>query len=171
MSCPRLHQRVRRKNQENEMLRVCVIGLGPIGNRHADMYLADPLAQLVGVCDVLTDRADAASRRLGVPAYDDAQKMLDALRPDVCSVTTGGYEYGSDHYWPTLQALEAGCHVLGEKPISNDIARAEEMVAKARPKGLCYGINLNHRFTPAARLAKKWQNQSPLGHPLVIKMS
>jgi len=153
------------------MLRVCVIGLGPIGNRHADMYQADPLAQLVGVCDLLKDRADAASRRLGVPAFYDAQPMLDALRPDVCSIATAGYENGGDHYQPTLQALQAGCHVLGEKPISNEIARAEEMVALARQKGLCYGINLNHRFTPAARLAKQWQNEGRLGHLLFINMS
>jgi len=153
------------------MLRVCVIGLGPIGNRHADVYQAEPLAELVGVCDVLPERAQAVGRRLGVPAFTDAQAMLAALKPDVCSITTGGYEYGSDHYAPTLLALEAGCHVLGEKPISNEIARAEEMVAKARQKGLCYGINLNHRFTPAARLAKKWQTEGRLGHLLFINMS
>ena len=153
------------------MLRVCVIGMGPIGNRHADMYKTDSLAELVGVCDILKDRADDASRRLGVPVFYDAQKMLDALRPDVCSITTGGYEYGSDHYEPTLQALEARCHVLGEKPICNEISKAEEMVEKARVKGLCYGINLNHRFTPAARLAKKWQNEGRLGRLLFINMS
>ena len=153
------------------MLRVCVIGMGPIGNRHADMYQADPLAELVGVCDIVKERADAASLRLGVPAYYEAQNMLDALHPDLCSVTTGGYEYGSDHYEPTMLALQSGCHVLGEKPISNEISRAEEMVAKAREKGLCYGINLNHRFTPAARLAKKWQNEGRLGHLLFVNMS
>ena len=80
------------------MLRVCVIGMGPIGNRHADMYAADPLADLVGVCDVRQDRADAAAKRLSVPAFTTATKMLAALKPDVCSITTGGYEYGSDHY-------------------------------------------------------------------------
>lgn len=153
------------------MLRVCVIGMGPIGNRHCDMYKADLLADLVGVCDIRRDRADAASARLGVPCFDDAQKMLDALKPDVVSVTTGGYEYGSDHYEPTIQALEAGCNVLGEKPICNDIAKAEAMVAKAREKGLCYGINMNHRFTPAARLAKQWQNDGRIGHLLFCNMS
>ena len=86
-------------------------------------------------------------------------------------VATGGEEYGSDHHLPTIQALEAGCHVLGEKPISNDIRQAEQMVAKAKEKGLCYGINLNHRFTPAAYLAKQWQNEGRLGHLLFINMS
>lgn len=153
------------------MLRVAVIGMGAIGNLHARMYRADPLAELIGVCDIQTDRADAAAARFGVPAFYDCQQMLDALHPDLCSVTTGGYEYGSDHYLPTMQALAAGCHVLGEKPISNEIAKAEEMVTLAREKGVCYGINLNHRFTPAARLAKKWIDEGRLGHLLFINMS
>jgi predicted dehydrogenase len=153
------------------MLRVCVIGMGPIGNRHADMYKSDPLAELVGVCDIRKDRADAAAVRLEVPSFTDARKMLDELRPDVCSITTGGYEYGSDHFEPTMIALDAGCHVLGEKPISNDIAQAEKMVAKAREKNRSYGINLNHRFTPAARVAKKWVDEGRLGHLLFVNMS
>ena len=153
------------------MLRVCVVGMGPIGNRHAMIYNEDPLAELVGVCDIRVDRADTASRTHGAPVFYDAQEMLAALKPDVCSVTTGGYEYGSDHYLPTMQALEAGCHVLGEKPISNEIAKAEEMVAKAREKGLCYGINLNHRFTEATYIAKRWQNEGRLGHLLFVNMS
>ena len=61
--------------------------------------------------------------------------------------------------------------MLGEKPISNEIAKAEEMVAKAEEKGVCYGINLNHRFTPAAYLAKEWLDEGRLGHLLFFNMS
>ena len=89
----------------------------------------------------------------------------------IVSVTTGGCEYGSDHYEPTMQALEAGCHVLCEKPIHNEISKAEAMVAKAREKNLCFGINLNHRFTPAARKAKTWVDEGRLGHLLFVNMS
>lgn len=153
------------------MQRTCVIGLGAIGNRHADIYQADPLAELVGVCDWLPHRAEAAAARLGVPAFCSAPDMLRALQPDICSVATGGFEYGSEHYEPTMQALEAGCHVLCEKPISNEIPKAEEMVAKAREKQRCLGVDLNHRFTPAALLAKRWQNEGRLGHLLFINMS
>jgi predicted dehydrogenase len=152
-------------------LRACVIGMGPIGNRHARIYREDPLAELVGACELREDRADAALEAHGVPVFARAVEMLDALKPDVVSVTTGGYEYGSDHYEPTMQALEAGCHVLGEKPISNEIDKAERMVAKAREKGVCYGINLNHRFTPASILAKKWVDDGRLGHLLFCNMS
>ena len=153
------------------MLRVCVIGMGPIGNRHARIYQEHPRSELAGVCDILHDRADAAAKALGAPAFYDARKMLDSLRPDLVSVATGGYEYGSDHYAPTMQALEAGCHVLCEKPISNEIPQAQEMVDKARQENRCFGINLNHRFTPAARLAKQWVQEGRLGHLLFVNMS
>ncbi len=152
-------------------LRVAVIGLGPIGNRHAKLYRQDPLAELVGVCDLIKERADQAAREHHAPAFYDADKMLRELAPDVVSVTTGGYENSSDHYEPTMQALAAGCHVLGEKPISNEIPRAEEMVAKARAMKRCYGINLNHRFTPAARLARGWIDEGRLGDLLFINMA
>lgn len=153
------------------MLRVCVIGMGPIGNRHADMYKEHPQAELVGVCDIIPERADAAARRLGVPAYYEAPQMLAELQPDICSVATSGEEYGSDHAEPTIQALEAGCHVLCEKPISNSIADAEKMVATARRLRRCLAINFNHRFNPAHRLAKRWIEEGRLGHLLFINMS
>lgn len=153
------------------MLRVAVIGCGPIGNRHADIYASDPLSELVAVCDIIPERADASAARLGVPAFYDTQQMLDAIAPDLCSVATGGVEYGSDHYEPTMQALGADCHVLCEKPICNEIAPAEEMVALARERGLCFGVDLNHRFTPAARLARKWVDEGRIGHQLFVNMA
>ena len=152
-------------------LRVCVVGLGPIGNLHADIYAADAIAELVGVCDIIPDRAEATSHRLGVPAFADAARMLAELAPDVCSVATGGFEYGSDHHAPVLQALGAGCHVLCEKPISNEFEPAREMVAEARRRGLCFGVDFNHRFTPAAWTARRWVDEGRIGHQLFLNMA
>jgi predicted dehydrogenase len=152
-------------------LRVGVIGAGPIGNLHADCYREMANVELVGVCDILRDRADTAAARLGVRAYYAVPELIAGAAPELVSVATGGHEYGSDHHEPTVQALEAGLHVLGEKPISNEIGPAVEMVALARRKGVCYGINLNHRFTPAARLARRWMDEGRIGHPLFMNMS
>ena len=153
------------------MLRVCVIGLGPIGNLHANLYACDDLAELVGVCDLLPDRACATGERLGVPWFTSAEQMLADLAPDVVSITTGGFEYSSDHYEPTLQALEAGCHVLCEKPICNDLDKAAEMVRVARERRRCFAVDFNHRFTPAARLAKGWLEEGRLGSLLFVNMA
>ena len=152
-------------------LRVCVIGLGPIGNLHADIYAADELADLAGVCDVVPEKARAAGERLSVPWYTDAAAMLQETAPDVCSVATGGDEYGSDHFEPAMQALDAGCHVLCEKPISNELAPARKMVESAKEKSLCFGVDFNHRFTPAARTAKQWMGEGRLGDLLFINMA
>lgn len=151
-------------------VRVAVIGCGPIGNRHADIYRDFAGAELIGVCDIRQDRADAAAARLGVPAFYDAPTMLAALKPAMCSVATGGYEYGSDHYLPTIQALEAGCDVLCEKPICNTIPEAEKMVACAKRLNRRFGIDFNHRFTPAARVCKQWQNEGLIGEHLFLNM-
>ncbi len=153
------------------MQKVGVIGMGPIGNLHASVYAELGTAQLTAVCDVDRQRADAAARTFGVPAYYSVPAMIEGTSLDMVSVTTGGEEYGSDHYEPTMQALDAGLHVLGEKPICNEIDKAEAMVANARAGGLCYGINLNHRFTPAARLARKWVDEGKVGTPLFLNIS
>ena len=153
------------------MLRVAVIGMGPIGNRHADMYRLTPLAELVGVCDIIPERADRAGQRLGVPAFYSAPEMLARLKPDLVSVTTAGVENGGDHYLPVMQTLEAGINVLCEKPISNEIPKAVEMVAKAKEKGLTLATNMNHRFNPAHRMAKQWVEEGRLGTLLFMNMS
>ena len=153
------------------MQRACVIGMGPIGNNHAMAYKQCGNAELVGVCDKIEARAKAAGEKYDVPYFLSAAEMLSALKPDICSVATGGYEYSGDHYEPTIEAFEAGCHVLGEKPISNDLKLAKEMVDTAKRLELCYGIDLNHRFTPAARQAKKWQDDGRIGELLFCNMA
>ena len=153
------------------MVKVCVIGLGPIGNLHADIYTKSKTAELCGVCDIAEDRAKGAGERLGVPWFLSAVEMIKKINPDICSIATGGYEYGSDHYKPTMEALSLGCNVLCEKPISNDINKAQEMVELAREKNLCFGIDFNHRFTPAAFQAEKWLHEGHLGDLLFCNMS
>ena len=151
--------------------RVCIVGLGPIGNLHADIYSTDELCELVGVCDVVPARAQSTGERLGVPHYVEATEMFSAVSPDVVSVATGGYEYGSDHHRPVMEALESGAHVLCEKPLSNELEPAEEMVVAARDRGLCLGVDFNHRFTPATRKAERWVEKGSIGDILFINMS
>jgi predicted dehydrogenase len=153
------------------MLKVAVIGLGGIGNVHSKHYVNNPDAQLVAVCDIIKEKADVAAERYGAKAYYSVEDLLKNEELDAVSVTTAGVENGGDHYVPVMQALEAGKHVLGEKPISNNIEHAREMVAKAKEKGVHLGTNLNHRFTPAAERLKKLQDDGELGDVLFINMA
>ncbi len=154
-------------------LKVAVIGCGGIGNTHGPIYLKDPLAELIGYCDIIPERADRSAARDGVKKWYSVQEMLSDVGKelDAVSVCSAGTENGGDHYKPTMECLDAGLHVLCEKPISNNIGHAREMVAKAKEKAVYFGINLNHRFTPPAAQAKKWVEEGKLGTLLLANMT
>ncbi len=152
-------------------LKVAIVGMGGIGTRHADIYQADERCEIVAVCDAFADKAAAAAERYGCAAYSSVSTMLEGGKIDIASVCTAGVENGGDHYEPTMALLNSGIPVLGEKPISNEILKAEEMVALAKEKGLRYGINLNHRFTPAALRAKEWVAKGRLGELNIVNMT
>jgi predicted dehydrogenase len=152
-------------------LKVAIVGLGGIGNTHARVYKARQDCELVAVCDILHERADKAAAAYGARAFYSVQEMLDSgLQLDAVSVATAGVENGGDHYKPTMELLNAGLPVLGEKPISNELSKAAEMVALAKQKGLRYGVDLNHRFTPAAQMARQWVDEGRLGEINLINM-
>ena len=117
-------------------LKVGIVGMSGIGNSHANCHKADDLAELVAVCDVVKERADAAAERLGVKVYYSLAEMLANEELDIVDVTTGGYENGSWHYEPAMEALAAGKHVLCEKPLSNRVEEAREMVRYAASRKL-----------------------------------
>lgn len=153
------------------MVRVAVVGLGGIGKTHTRCYDKNPDADLVALCDLIPDRVDPVAKQYGVPAYHDLGQLLESEQVDAVSVATAGAENGGDHYAPTMQLIDAGKHVLVEKPVSNELAKAREMVRHAKEKGVLLGVDLNHRFTPAAERAKKLQDDGDLGDVLFINMA
>jgi predicted dehydrogenase len=97
--------------------------------------------------------------------------MLREEGLEAVSVATSGFEGGSHHYEPVLQSLAAGVHVLCEKPLSNDVEQARTMVRVAREQNRYLGVNLNHRFVPAAEQARDWVQSGELGELLFINMA
>jgi len=149
-------------------LKVGVVGMGGIGHIHAASYRQDALAELVAVCDVVKEKADAAAQQHGVRGYTSLKDMLAAEELDVVDVTTGGYENASSHFEPTMEALAAGKHVLCEKPLAGDIGESRDMVRYAAAKGLYLGCNLNHYFTEPAERARKYMDDGRIGEMIYI---
>ena len=147
-------------------LKVGIVGARGIGERHSRAYTQDPLAELVAVCDLVKECADEAAQMHGVRGYTSLAEMLRHEDLDIVDVSTGGFENGSWHFEPTMEALEAGKHVLVEKPISNQIDEARQMVAKAAELDLYLGCNLNHYFTPPAEKAQEYMEQGQIGEPV-----
>lgn len=153
-------------------LKVAIVGVGNIGNVHARVYHAHADVEIVAVCDIIHERSDKAAEKYGCQGFYSVQEMLaSGIQIDMASMATAGVENGGDHYQPTIELLRAGIPVLGEKPISNEIAKAKEMVALAKEKNVRYGVNLNHRFTPAALKAKEWVKKGRLGEINMIDMT
>ncbi len=153
------------------MVKVGIVGVGNIGSIHADVYKNNPKCRIVAVCDIVKEKADAVAAKFGGKAFYSVKEMLGSgIALDGCSMCTRGEENGGEHFAPTMELLEAGIPVLGEKPISNRIDEGEKMVALAKKKNVAYAINLNHRFTPAAKRAREWVDAGRLGKLAMINM-
>jgi len=144
-------------------LKVGIVGMNSIGYSHAPTHFASPLADLVAICDAVKERADKAAEQFKCKAYYSLDDMLANEELDVVDCATGGLENGGWHYEPAMQAMEAGKHVLVEKPISSNIEQAREMVDVATAMDVYLGCDLNHYFTPTADKAKQYQDEGKLG--------
>ncbi len=150
-------------------LKVGVVGMGGIGHTHSRCYKNDSLAELIAVCDIVKEKADQAAEEFGVEAFYSLKDMLKAHPElDIVDVTTSGYENGSWHYEPAMEALAAGKNVLVEKPISNDVREAREMVKFAAEQNVYLGCNLNHYFTEPAEQALQLIADNKIGEPVYL---
>jgi predicted dehydrogenase len=124
-------------------LKVGVIGVGYLGRFHAEKYAHLQAAELVGVADLNEARAQEIGRALGARAFSDYRELLPEVSAVSVAVPT------SLHFPVVRDALEAGCHVLVEKPISVTVAEADELVRLARERGLILMVGHLERFNSA----------------------
>lgn len=131
--------------------RAALIGTGRIARQHLACLAALPEAELVGVCDLSRAAAERAAERWGIPAaFTDHAEMLAAVRPDVVHVTTPP----GPHLRLATDALEAGAHVVVEKPLASDPEQVASLLATARRTGrhLIEDYNYVHN-APVRRIA------------------
>lgn len=128
-------------------LRVAIVGCGLIGDKRAAALR--PEDEVVGATDPVTERARALVDKYGGRVCADIDELL-ALQPDVVIVATT-----HDQLTPMAErALEAGAHVLVEKPAGLGTAHIERLIAAAEAAGRVAKVGFNHRFHPAiAQLA------------------
>ena len=150
-------------------IRIGIVGMGGIGNTHARCYTNNPNAEVVAVCDLVKEKADEAAAKYNARAFYNIKDMLASdIGLDVVDVTTSGFENGSWHYEPAMQAMQAGFNVFVEKPISNDVREAREMVEYAYKHDLYLACNLNHYFTEPADRAKQLIADGKIGQPVYL---
>ncbi|MCA1817215.1 MAG: Gfo/Idh/MocA family oxidoreductase [Acidobacteria bacterium] len=128
------------------MLRTAVIGTGSLGRQHARVHAAlaaEGRAHFVAACDVNEETARAVAAERGVEPVCDWRALVG--RADAVSLAVPT----ETHAEIAIPLLEAGVHVLVEKPISRTLAEADGMIAAARRSGAALMVGHLERFNPA----------------------
>ena len=132
---------------ESAIKRVGVIGVGHLGQHHARVYTELLDARLVGVADRDEERAHLIGENLGVPAYSTMEELIARQAPDAVSIVVPT----SLHFDVARTAMEAGIHVLVEKPVTTRPDEAEELLKLAAKKDLVLQVGHIERFNSAVR--------------------
>ena len=133
-------------------MRVALVGCGQIARAHIGALASLDGLTLVGVCDRDEQRArQAAAWAPGSRPYTDHESMLRTERPDAVHILTPP----ATHATLAIAAIEAGCHVLVEKPMALSLGDADRMIAAASARGVMLGTNHNYRHKPSISKAER----------------
>jgi predicted dehydrogenase len=138
-----------------------VVGLG-MGHNRSRTVMETPGTQLIGVCDVVEERAKRSSDAFGVPYALDVQEWLDNDQVEVVYVLT---ETGR-HAEIAIRALEAGKHVISTKPMEANLAACDKMIRAAEANDRLLAVDFGRRFGSSLLALKESVAVGDLGRPL-----
>lgn len=146
---------------------VGLVGYKFMGRTHSNAYRqvtrffdVDPVPKMRAICGRDESAVSEAAASLGWEGYEtDYHRLVERDDIDLVDVSTPG----NTHYDIVLAALDAGKHVLCEKPLANTLDEAREMRGAAREAGTISMVNFNYRRVPAVQLAKKLVEDGRLG--------
>jgi len=140
------------------VLTAAVVGAGLLGARHARVYAEMAGCRLAGVYDVDAGRAGALAARHGVRAFASLEELL---RADVHAVSVVTPDHA--HYAPASACLEAGAHVLVEKPLALEPAEADALIRRAAERRRVLMVNYSQRWLPESRRIERLVRAGDLG--------
>ena len=145
---------------------VGVIGCGKISQvRHLPEYADNANCRIVGVFDINLERAKSIADQYGAKAFSSVEELLAEKEIDAVSICSSNNSHASI----SIQALEAGKHVLCEKPMAITLDDCIKMVEAAERNGRYLMIGQNQRFAKAHVLAKKLIEEGRIGKILTFK--
>ena len=147
-------------------LRVAVLGAGAWAQHaHIPGWLRDPRCELVAIGDVIGDRAQEFAAQFGVAeATNDWQALVGRADIDVIDIVTPSHT----HLELSLAALEAGKHVLCEKPVAYDFRHTRQAAVLAKSKRLKTKLGFTFRYSPGVQYAKSLIDEGFVGTPFIF---
>lgn len=149
-----------------ERVKVAIVGCGRIGNRHAK-HIAT-YAQLAAVCDNVEEKAQSLGSEYSVPSFTSIEAMLAAdIDIDVVAICSPNGLHASH----SISALNAGYHVLCEKPMGVNVAECGEMINCAEKNNRRLFAIKQNRFNPPVAAVKEAIDEGKLGKILSVQLS
>ena len=148
-------------------VKFAVIGAGHIGKRHAEMVLRNPNAELVSLSDI-KPKKELGLDSFDVPFYEDYKKMLSTEKEIdvVCICTPNGL-----HSDMAIDAINAGNHVVIEKPIGLSKAKCESVIYKALQKHKQVFAVMQNRYSPPSVWLKEIVDQKIIGDIFMVQVN
>lgn len=140
-------------------LRVAVVGIGFWGRNHVRVFRELPQTELVGICDINAERVSALAKELEIEGYTDSNQLLKRNDLDAVTICT----WTTTHAEEATKALNAGKHVLIEKPIASTVPEAKKIVELAKRKQLHLMVGFIERFNPGVQRVKEAINEGKIG--------
>jgi len=141
-------------------LKAVLIGCGHISERHVPAWQATPDADLVAVCDLDREKAEARARQFSIErVYTDVNTMLDAEQPDCVDVAT----HDVTHTPLVTLAVRRSIPVLCQKPLAPTMAEARAMVDLAKAANVRFMVMEMWRHSPILRDLKRYLDQGIIG--------
>ena len=150
-------------------LRVGFIGTGNISHSHITAYQYLPETEIVAGCDIKPERLEWFRQQPGcqnAAVYADYNEMLKKEKLDLVDVCTPN----GVHAPATIAALNAGCHVMVEKPMAMNPKECQEMNDAAAKAGKLLSCGFQIRYTPAVQMCKRAVEEGLLGEILYVKV-
>lgn len=154
-------------DMEKKKIRFAVVGCGHIGKRHAEMITRDPDAELVALCDILPVE-ELAIESYPVPFFRDFSRLLtNDLSLDVITICTPNGLHAS----MAIQAIEAGYHVVIEKPVALTSGDAEKIVFTSLRYNRQVFCVMQNRYSPPSIWLKELIDSGRLGRIHMVQMN
>ena len=147
-------------------MKVAVIGAGYQGRLHVESLAGIDDVELVALCDTDADRAEGVAATFGIShSYADYRQLLDRHDLDLVTICTMPVH----HCEMAVAALDAGAHVLCEKPMAMDAIEGRAMVDAAAAAGRLLTIGFNLRYTRSAGVLKRFVDSGRFGEAVYTR--
>ncbi len=145
-------------------MKVAVIGTGSMGQNHVRLYSDIPNCELVGIADPNVEQTTKLCALYGGRAYSDYLELIEKEKPDAVTIALPTFL----HMQATMDCLNAGIHVLVEKPIAKTVEEAKVMIAEAKRLNKVLQVGHIERFNPAIQQLKERLSDGQLGKIFTI---